>query len=100
MSETELGDIYSVMRERSKEKRAYNRKSSVEFLKKAKLNFDIKNDGAHIIIKTQVFGTDTFIDFYPGTGKYIIRKTNIQGRGVRKLLRIIEKMETNNRLGK
>lgn len=81
---SELGDTYKAMREHSQEKRADNREQSAQYLTNAGIPFTSHNGGAHLIVE----GRDCFIDFWPGTGKWIGRKGE-QGFGVRNLVKYI-----------
>lgn len=79
---SELGDLFKGHKQRSQQKRESNRLSSAELLTKYGVEFEPKNDGIHLI----VFNGDSFIDFWPGTGKWICRDVNKAGRGVFRLL--------------
>lgn len=63
------------------QKRASNREQSADYLAQRGIPFAIKNGGAHLIVE----GRDCFIDFWPGTGRWIIRK-GVKGFGVRNLV--------------
>ena len=76
-------DVKPYIKEDSYSRRKNNRKNSVELLKAKGIIFEIKNDGAHLIVT----GTKGLIDFWPGTGKYITR-TGMKGRGVFNLLKL------------
>lgn len=73
-------------REESKAKRAANRRSSADNLKAAGIAFEAKNDGAHLIVSHP----SGVVDFWPGTGLWIARAGK-QGRGVRKLIKYLER---------
>lgn len=60
-----------------------NRECSTSILIKHGIPFEIKNDGAHLIVKY----ADQIVDFWPGTGKFIFRQGDNQGRGVFTLLK-------------
>ena len=81
---SDLGDDFKAMRELSQEKRERNRAASTAILRRVGIPFESKNDGAHLIVLYA-------IDFWPGTGLWIVRKTKKKGRGVRNLLAIIRK---------
>lgn len=68
----------------SQMRRASNRQNSANILHRAGVRFDMKNDGAHLIVKS-----NPITDFWPGTGKYIQRGTLKEGRGVFNLLKLI-----------
>ncbi len=70
--------------ERHKEKTASNRRTSAEVLERRGVPFVSKNDGAHLIINNQ-------IDFWPGTGLWIVRQSGKKGRGVFNLLAYLNK---------
>ena len=53
---------------------------SARILREHDVGFVARNGGAHLWVR----GT---VDFWPGTGKWIVRKTNEKGRGVFGLLR-------------
>lgn len=80
----ELSETYKALREHSQNKRANNREQSAEYLTKAEIPFTEKNGGAHLIVE----GRNCFIDFWPGTGKWITRNGE-KGFGVRNLVKYI-----------
>jgi hypothetical protein len=57
-------------RERSKQRRARNRETSTKLLADNNIPFQASNNGAHLIVSTK----HGFIDFWPGTGKWITRQ--------------------------
>ena len=65
----------------SQERRARNRKASIEHLEAAQVPFDSHNNGAHLVVKFQ----GVTVDFWPGTGKWAVRR-GLSGRGVFNLL--------------
>lgn len=67
------------------EKRASNREKSTKRLEECGVQFESKNNGAHLIVQ----GSGCLIDFWPGTGKYRIRGGR-EGRGVFNLLQTIK----------
>lgn len=75
-------DVGPAMKEQSQQKRANNREASAAILTRSGIQFDAKNDGAHLIVEA---GKQR-IDFWPGTGLWIVRGSPIQHRGVRKLV--------------
>lgn len=53
---------------------------------KPRLQFEVKNDGAHLIVRHE----GQTVDFWPGTGKYKPRKPGARhGRGVFNLLKLL-----------
>lgn len=75
---------YKDIKEFSQNKRAENREKSTNILIDYNINFESKNEGAHLIVK----GSELIIDFWPGTGKYIVRGGE-EGRGVFSLLKLL-----------
>jgi hypothetical protein len=69
--------------EGSKRKRASNRVESNRILREAGYFFEECNHGAHLIVQT-IVGR---IDFWPGTGKFIVASTKHSGRGVFNLMK-------------
>lgn len=87
----DVGETFNAMREDSKHRRSDNRKNAVMLLNQNKTKFVIKNGGAHIVINDPYRG---FVDFWPGTGKYIFRthqecnkRANVTGRGIFNLMK-------------
>ena len=81
----DMGEMYNDMKKESQKRRAGHREASPEFLQKAGIPFEKKNNGAHLIVE----GCDCFIDFWPGTGKWIARNGK-RGFGVKNLIRYVE----------
>lgn len=61
----------------SQEKRATNRENSVQLLTEWGIAYEVKNGGAHLIVKHR----GLVVDFWPGTGKWIVRGGG-SGRGI------------------
>ena len=78
---SDIGDEYAELAERSKKKRSNNRNGSAQLLTNKEIPFESKNSGAHLIVE----GSECFIDFWPGTGKWISRD-GAKGFGVRNLI--------------
>jgi hypothetical protein len=79
-------DVRPVFKRMSQDKRASNRDSSLVLLKQRGISCEIKNDGAHLVVKH----AGKTCDFWPGTGKWIIRGGS-SGRGVFPLVALLEK---------
>jgi len=77
-------DVKPEMQARSKDKRASNRDQSAQYLTMRGIPFTSNNHGAHLIVE----GKDCYIDFWPGTGKWISRNKEA-GFGVRNLVNFI-----------
>lgn len=80
-------DVKPIMLEASKKKRASNREYAQRELLCRGIPFEAKNNDAHLIVQ----GVNSTIDFWPGTGKYIVRADGKTGRGIRKVLRLCKK---------
>lgn len=78
MSET--GELYRMMREESAEKRRINLEKSTQILREAGVSFESRNEGVHLIIRTDAGK----VNFYPSTGRY---NGALDGRGVFNLLK-------------
>lgn len=83
---SEIGDTFKILKERSKVKKLSNIESSTLMLLDKGYDVDIKNNGVHLIVDWN----DKTVDFWPSTGKWIVRggKTS---RGVKGLIRELEK---------
>lgn len=68
----------------SAERRASNRESSADLLAERGIEFEAKNGGVHLIVKHN----EKTADFWPGTGKFMVRGGR-QGRGVFNMLQAI-----------
>jgi hypothetical protein len=75
-------EMFNGLKAYKKEKKAGNRAQSAEILSRSGCVFESKNGGAHLIV---LAGADV-VDFWPGTGLWIVRSTKQQRRGVRKLV--------------
>ena len=72
---------YNLVKDKNFEPREQNSK----LLEDAGIPFEIKNAGKHLIVE----GFNCFIDFWPGTGKWISRDGK-SGFGVKNLIRCIK----------
>lgn len=79
---SELGEIFRTMRKYKKDKRKKNTNSSTLLLQSFGISFISKNNGAHLIIGNY--------DFWPSTGLFIHRKTQMKGRGIFRLVELIK----------
>lgn len=79
-------DFYRDMKAYKQEKRAGNRESSASMLQAAGIPFVSKNNGAHLVIVQQTLT----VDFWPGTGLWMIRGNDHKRRGVRGLIGFIK----------
>lgn len=78
----DMGEFWRDVKAGRQAKRAKNRADSAGMLREAGIRFEEKNFGAHLIV--QAIGLT--VDFWPGTGLWIVRKTTRQGRGVQRLI--------------
>lgn len=84
---SEAAEIFPDLKAESKERRSNNRCRSTGMLTGLGLQFEIKNDGAHLIVRHN----GLTVDFWPGTGKYIPRTPKAKhGRGVFSLIKLLE----------
>ena len=79
--------VFEVMRKDSQNRRQQNRKNSAKILQEAEVKFTSHNEGAHLVVD----GPTGKIDFWPGTGKFIVRGKGSKGRGVFRLLVMLGK---------
>ena len=79
---SELSETWRAHKAASQQKRASNREQSTALLEAAGIVFEVKNNGAHLIVE----GPDSYVDFWPGTGRWIVRSNKKAGFGVRNLL--------------
>jgi hypothetical protein len=77
------GEDWAALKKEGKRRRANNRKRCPDRLTQANIRFDTRNEGAHLI----VYADSGTIDYWPGTGLWIDRKTHRTGRGVKGLIR-------------
>lgn len=97
MSE-DMAEMFQAMKEASQEKRAGNRENGPKVLMQNGFGFQIKNNGAHIIVD-RIKNLDSennslkyFVDYWPGTGKWIFRKLDLNGRGVFNLVKKLKEL--------
>lgn len=83
---SDMGEMWNEVKKERQEKRASNRENSADYLAQRGIPFVSKNAGAHLIVE----GSECFIDFWPGTGKWHSRNGD-KGFGVRNLVTYIGK---------
>lgn len=88
---SELGEIFKELKEKSKAKKQANYDSSLAYLKRLGVSFQVCNERTcHILVMD-------IIDFFPTTGFWKVRKTNFQGRGLKKLVSYLsDNLEVQN----
>jgi len=82
---SDMGDDFHALKRFKQEKRADNREASAEMLKAAGIAFKSKNIDAHLIVQAG----SKVVDFWPGTGLWIVRGISRKGRGVRSLIAFV-----------
>ena len=81
----DTGDDMKAWNETKKKKKINNQESSTKLLITHGIKFESHNNGNHLIVK----GERRLIDFWPSTGKFIVRGKNYHGRGVRNLISLL-----------
>ena len=82
----DVGEIFEGYNRARREKREANRASSPRMLEAARIPYGSYNNGSHLIVKGGPLG---FIDFWPGTGLWIVRAGKVRGRGVANLIKLV-----------
>lgn len=83
---SEMGEMFNDWRAMKQQKKRDNLALSTDILRQRGVAFESKNNGVHLIVS----GGSMVIDFWPSTGKWIVRG-GCSGRGVFPLLRILGK---------
>jgi hypothetical protein len=83
MTMGDMGDDFRAMNEYKKQKRKSNTQKSTQILIDKGIKFVSLNHGSHLFV-------DGKIDFWPSTGKWIVRGGKKYHRGVFKLIRRLE----------
>lgn len=78
----DMGDFWRDVKAARQAECASNRQDSAAMLLAAGLKFETKNLGAHLIVRA----LGLTVDFWPGTGLWIVRKPRREGRGVQRLI--------------
>ncbi len=78
----DMAEVFNDMKAYKKKKRASNTESSTEVLKSRGVDFESKNNSAHLVVTFD----SIIVDFWPSTGKWISRSGR-SGRGVFKMLK-------------
>jgi len=79
-----MGELFNAMRKDGQERRANNRENSAAMLLERGISFESCNGGAHLIVSHG----GKVVDFWPGTGKWLVRGAAMRGfrYGVRPLI--------------
>ena len=83
---SEFAEDMKLFNQHFKEKKQRNREYSTALLIKEGIEFEIRNDGLHLMIET----SKGRVNFYPSTGLY---NGAINGRGVKNLLKELKGIE-------
>ena len=78
---SDLGDDSRAWNYAKKAKKLANKISYIKILIKNGVDFEVRNNGVHLIVT----GKEGLIDYWPSTGKFIVRGGET-GRGIRNLL--------------
>lgn len=78
----DMGDFWRDVKAARQVKRASNRVDSAAMLFASGIKFETKNQGAHLIVRA----LGLTVDFWPGTGLWIVRNPKREGRGVQRLI--------------
>lgn len=89
----DMGAFWRDVKAASQQKRAKNRQSSADVLRRAGIGFETKNDGAHLIVRT---AGGHIVDFWPGTGLWIMRGSTQRHGGVRSLIKFCKPNEAGH----
>jgi hypothetical protein len=91
---SELGETFAALREVSREARARNRHFGGAALRLARIDFISRNMGVHLVVSH----AGAVVDYWPGTGLWIVRGSNLKCRGVKRLIEHLRKLEHHERL--
>jgi len=80
-----IGEFFAEQRVESQERRKRYRSYGSSRLEALGVQFTTRNDGAHLIITH----AGKVVDYWPGTGKFIVRGSNRHRRGINNLLKTL-----------
>jgi len=80
---SEIGEVFKIIKEEGKKKKAKNLVSSTQILADKGIQFESKNRGVHLVVNHN----GKIADFWPSTGKFNIRGEVGYHRGVKNLLK-------------
>lgn len=86
---SEMGDDFKAWDDMKKAKKAQNKCQSTKLLQDKCIEFESKNFGTHLVVS----GSKK-IDFWPSTGLWMIRGNPYRFRGVKHLIKHVEKSRT------
>lgn len=85
--DSDMAAIGKHLKEESAKRRAKNRLNGEIALRYAEIPFIIKNNGAHFIVTTP---KGLVIDYWPGTGLWMVHGNTLRRRGVSSLIRFVK----------
>lgn len=83
----DMGELYKAHKESRTTKKLENLEYSTALLVSEGIAFESKNSGIHLIIRHN----GHIVDFWPSTGKFKVRGSNKFKRGVKRLIKEINK---------
>ena len=83
-SDSDIALAFKERKEASKIKKEFNQEWSTQKLIDEGISFESKNWGNHLVVDSN----QGKIDFWPSTGKFIVRQSGRHGRGIKNLLTI------------
>lgn len=81
------GDYWRAKKEHGQKKRAHNREQAPLLLTEAGVTFESKSGGAHLIVRDG----ELVINFWPGTGLWVVQGHPAHHRGVFRLIKHIKR---------
>lgn len=88
---SDLSETFAAIKEAARKKRASNRENGAALLVLKAVPFEERNLGRHLIVSA---GSAGIVDYWPGTGLWIVRSNKKKGRGAAKLLELIQKEQS------
>ena len=82
----ETNEMWREVKKHSQDKRERNRNNGAKALRERDILFETRNSGAHLI----VYHNGLRVDYWPGTGYWIVKDGGRKGRGIRRLLGLRE----------
>lgn len=89
--EDDDSSVWKALKEHSKQKRTHNRSNSTAILTAHGIPFVVKNEGAHLIVTAG----QKKINFWPGTGLWMVQGEPQRHGGVFKLLKYLKEDNAN-----
>lgn len=85
-SDSDIAVTFKLFKEAKKEKKESNKEWSTNYLAEQGIAFQSKNDGLHLVVDS----SKGKVDFWPSTGLFIRRCDKKEGRGIRRLLKLLK----------